>query len=361
MYNFAMSAAFRRSWSILFYGSEGCRGSDDWINDCGHGRRLAHDVSGIGTMDCINRKRIIKRRGITMMLNIAMLLFILFIQLMNMWTLEPMTHLSSMFNSAVGRALTTRTLQVPIIPEPLPQPKRWSDVKLAIYMTTHMPKSHELYLPCWRDAIQRMEIFKYADLILYTASQPTAAQLEMLPFRNVIIKTYNNTAKQAGAVQAMIDPFVEKVTWFDEYDWVIRLNPDVLIRSDNWLISTMLDPNINGIFNDCKYTRKYAAHPRTKLHTDFYAFRPVAVDRELVLRSNNTNAEYHMTAALWNIYQSNQFAYLEGAELPRKGVCRIVGVNSPVVHAHSTWRACPYYYNVTNGEEYSVENEDGLY
>jgi hypothetical protein len=238
---------------------------------------------------------------------------------------------------------------------------KWPDVKLAIYMTTHLPEEHQRYLPCWRDAIQRMEIFKYADLILYVASQPTTAQLEMLPFRRVIIKLYNNTDKQVGSIQAMIDPFVEKVSWFDEYDWVIRLNPDVLIRSDNWLISTMLDPNINGIFNDCKYKRKYAARPGTKLHTDFYAFRPAAVDRELVLRSNNINAEYHLTAALWNIYKSNQFAYLEGAALPRESLCRIVGVNSPVVHAHGTWKACPYYYNATNEEKYSVENEDGFY
>jgi hypothetical protein len=224
--------------------------------------------------------------------------------------------------------------------------KKWSKVKLAIYMTTHLPIMHQRYLPCWRDAIQRMEIFKYADLVLYTASQPTAAQLEMLQFRNVIIKLYNNTAKQAGAIQAMIDPFVDNVTWFDRYDWVIRLNPDVLIRKDTWLINTMLDPTINAIFLDCVNSKTY--NPNAKLHTDFYAFRPTAIDRELILRSNNTNAEYHMTAALGNIYKSNQFVYLEGGTQPRLGICKTVGVNSSVVHTHDTWKRCPYYYNMTS-------------
>jgi hypothetical protein len=110
----------------------------------------------------------------------------------------------------------------------------------------------------------------------------------------------------------------------------------------------MLDRNFDAIFHDCINT----GTANVKLHTDFYAFRPTAIDRELVLRSNNTNAEYHMTAALWNIYESSRFAYLEGATLPKQGVCRIVGVNSSVVHAHDTWKACPYYYNISSEGQY---------
>jgi hypothetical protein len=221
--------------------------------------------------------------------------------------------------------------------------KTWSDIKLVIYMTTHLPKIHEKYLPCWKDAIQRLEIFKYADLILYTSRVPTVGLLKQLPFRNTTVKMYNNSGYQSGAIQAMIDPFVDDVTWFDGYDWVIRLNPDVLIRNDTWLMRTMLDPTMNGIFHNCVNRNN-----TIKLHTDFYAFRPSAIDRQLVLRSLNTeNAEYHMTAALRNIYDSQQFAYIEGAENPKMGICRMVGVNSPVIHSHETWKECPNYYNFT--------------
>jgi hypothetical protein len=131
------------------------------------------------------------------------------------------------------------------------QKQQWANTKLVIYMTTHLSKSHLRFLSCWRDAIKRMEIFKYADLILYTSRQPSLRQLAMLPFHKITMKLYNNTGYSEGAIQAMIDPFVEKMTWFDEYDWVIRLNPDVLIRHDTWLIQTMLNTSIDGIFHDC--------------------------------------------------------------------------------------------------------------
>jgi hypothetical protein len=224
--------------------------------------------------------------------------------------------------------------------------KRWSDVKLAIYMTTHLPREHLIYFPCWNDAIQRMDIFKYADLILYTSSHPTSEQLTMLPFRNIIVKRYNNTGYQEGAIQSMIDPFVNNATWFDKYDWVIRINPDVLIRHDAWLIQTMMNTSFDGIFHDC-YNQNYYSNPKPKLHSDFYAFRPSAVDREMVLKSERKNAEFHLTAAFRNIYDSGRFAFVEGARNSRRGNCRIEGTNSPVIHDHDLWTACPYYYNST--------------
>jgi hypothetical protein len=222
--------------------------------------------------------------------------------------------------------------------------EKWSHVKLLIYMTTHYPKEHIAFLPCWNDAIKRLEIFKYADLILYTTSVPSEEELAQLPFRNVTIKLYNNTGYQAGAIQAMIDPFVENVTWFDVYDWVIRVNMDVLIRKDTWIIRTMLDATMNGIFHDCHYLPNY--NVRRHLHTDFYAFRPSAVDREMVLRSNDNVAEDHLASSLKNIIDSRKFAYLRGAQNPIWGDCRIVGSDSPVVHSHNIAASCPYYYDV---------------
>jgi hypothetical protein len=50
---------------------------------------------------------------------------------------------------------------------------QWSNQKVVIYMTTHFPEHHVLFLPCWNDAIQRMQIFRCADLILYTSAEPT--------------------------------------------------------------------------------------------------------------------------------------------------------------------------------------------
>jgi hypothetical protein len=238
---------------------------------------------------------------------------------------------------------TTGTSTKPHI-EPLTkdEKEKWSKTKLVIYMTSHLPEHHTAYLPCWKDAIQRLEIFQYANLILFTSTVPTTEQWDQLPFRNVTIKMYENTDYQLGAMQAMIDPFVNNVTWFDEYDWVIRLNMDVLIRRDTWLIRTMLDPTINGIFHDCVSHETYSSNPL--LHSDFYAFRPSAIDREQILNAPLTVAENQVTASFRNIYESRQFSYVVGAN-PSNGICRIVGVNSPVVHAHSMSKVCPDYYN----------------
>jgi hypothetical protein len=210
-----------------------------------------------------------------------------------------------------------------------------------------LPTKHLRYLPCWSDAIQRMKIFKNADLILYSSVQPSANVLEQLPFQNTYVKLYKNGGYQEGAVQAMMEPFGENVTWFDNYDWVIRLNPDVLIRNDTWLIQTMLDPSIDGIFHDCFGAKIYPLH---KIHTDFVAFRPKAVNRTMVLEAglNISTAEAHLTQGFGNILDSRRFTVVDGAVNPINGTCRIEGPNSPIVHSHDLWRRCPHYYDASD-------------
>jgi hypothetical protein len=217
-------------------------------------------------------------------------------------------------------------------------------------MTTHLSEVHISFLPCWKDAIQRLDILQYADLILYTSSPPSNEHLALLPFRKVTIKIYNNTGYQEGAVQAMIDPFVDNVTWFDEYDWVIRVNPDVLIRNDTWLMQTMLQPAVDMIVHECLSTNKFSPSPI--LHSDFYAFRPRAIDQQLVLNADRGTAEIQVSAALRNIYDAKRFVYVEGAKNAIEGACRIAGVHSPVLHIHELAQYCPYYYNVTNENFY---------
>jgi hypothetical protein len=303
------------------------------------------------------------------------------------------------------------------------QTKGWSDVKLAIYMTTHLSPLHIKFFQCWRDAIQRMEIFQYADLIMYIPSSslyhPKMIR-KQLPFRNrIIIKYYKNTGYQTGAIQAMIDPFLlandsknnnnssnsnnnhfqqqqQPTSWFDDYDWVIRLNPDVLIRNDTWLISTMMNDSIDAIFHDCYNRKLYPSvhndseynfavdddenngdHPSLsssipQFHTDFTAFRPRAINRTLVFSARTrtitfnstgnqgiasiafpiTVAEHHYTGAVWNIYQSQRFVYLEGGNNSLPGNCRVEGIHSPVLHVHELVKYCPYYYNAKHAGLY---------
>jgi hypothetical protein len=255
-----------------------------------------------------------------------------------------------MMDDVVLRTATSTSTSIRMRNLQADEQENWSRIKLAIYMTTHLPPEHVVYLPCWKDAIQRLEIFEHADLILYTTKTPSEEQLTQLPFRKVTIKVYDNPGYQEGAVQAMIDPFLKNANWFDDYDWVIRLNMDVLIRHDTWLIRTMLDPTMNGIFRDCINPPNFGLE--AYFHTDFYAFRPSAVDRELLLRVPRDNAEGHLSLGLRNIFDSKQFAYITDAANSKRGFCRIVGVNATAIHSHNMWQVCPYYYNYT---------EDGVY
>ena len=201
----------------------------------------------------------------------------------------------------------------------------WSDVKLLIYLTTHLPEEHVAFLPCWKDAIERMDLFKYADGMIYTSAGLSEEQLKMLPFRNTTIKMVpTNIGYQEGAVQAMIDPFLdEHVSWFDDYDWVIRVNPDVLIREDTWLIQTMLNSTIDMIVHDCHTKNKFSNNP--VFHTDFIAFRPRAVNRWILLQSDRKNAEGHITEAFRHIYDQKRFYYVKGAKNAIEEYCRIAG------------------------------------
>ena len=39
--------------------------------------------------------------------------------------------------------------------------------------------------------------------------------------------------------------------WFDSYDWVIRVNPDVIIYDERPLLALMRQPRTEGVFANC--------------------------------------------------------------------------------------------------------------
>ena len=171
--------------------------------------------------------------------------------------------------------------------------------KIAIYMTTHVSEEHLEYLAkCWPAAMARLDILKNADLIVYTSSRNHDHIFHNLGFQNVTIYRYDEAIgpinagvptnmtpteefaqKQKGALTAMVDPWlanpsapeaswvIANTSWFDAYDWVIRLNPDVMIRDDQWLLQQMRNTSIQGIF-----VKWYNKHRGIFLHTDFQHF-----------------------------------------------------------------------------------------
>ena len=82
-----------------------------------------------------------------------------------------------------------------------------------------------------------------------------------------------------GAMEALRD--ATTMGYFSGYDWVIRLNADVLIRNDKWMLDMILrsqtiQPNITALLINCpthrhEKTKEYYPY---KIHTDFFAIKP---------------------------------------------------------------------------------------
>ena len=130
------------------------------------------------------------------------------------------------------------------------------------------------------------------------------------PNKTITIHRYSNPGYQLGAIFAMYEAMRQR--WFDDYDWVIRLNPDVFIRRPAQLLEMMNDDEVDGIFIDCRArmrARKSSLHAECaegknctrfdKIHTDFFAFRPKAMINAtfapLVKYNTTINAELSIT------------------------------------------------------------------
>lgn len=224
-------------------------------------------------------------------------------------------------------------------------------MKILIYMTSHLSVQHKQFLSCWEDAIPRFRILRHADLMLYTSEIPTEQILKQLSgFKHVTVKLYDKRPKQAGAIQAMIDPWEQG--WFEGYDWVIRLNPDVLIRNETWLLETMLNALDHGGEFDSPVALAVKCWGK-HFHTDFIAFQPgqMIIDDFLNETKNRRgNAEFHMTRALARLNQQGRVQLIPG--FIQKRACRLMGPNAPIIHHHDLASFCPNYYDKTNNETY---------
>jgi hypothetical protein len=246
-------------------------------------------------------------------------------------------------------------------------------LKIAIYMTTHGSQSHLNYIHnCWPAAMTKLELLQNVDLIVYTSSPQHNSVFQSMGFRKVILHRYNETIypkrltfmqKQKGALTALVDPWLvnpwlpnsqwklSNTSWFDDYDWVIRVNPDVMIRNDTWLLQQMRNPTIQGIF------ARWDKTERLSLHTDFFAFRPTDIDYKAMFqeywrqtKAKMYNAETHFTAGFQHLLQDKQppqLAFLPGVNKREggPGPGHVQGYHAPVIHVHTFIKECPNYFD----------------
>jgi hypothetical protein len=259
-----------------------------------------------------------------------------------------------------------------------------NSMKIGLYMTTHQSDEHMEFLRrCWPRATQKLPLLQNSDLLYYTSAATDGdvphSILSALKFRNITIFRYseapvppgalqreNRARKQLGAKRAMVDPILKH--WFDDYDWIIRLNPDVLIRNDTWLIKQILDPSVHAIL----YGFSHSGVVNSAIHSDFYAFRPNVLmaqshlTEELLrvhLADNKLTAERQLRVLFDELIENDRYppnqahgmkfagriAWIPGVE--RKGrKSRTLGLNSAILHEHDLVRFCPDYFDATDGK-----------
>jgi hypothetical protein len=122
------------------------------------------------------------------------------------------------------------------------------------------------------------------------------------------------------------------------FDWMIRINPDVLIRKSSWLLETMMSSQVQGIFAICN-TRQ--------LHTDFFAVRPSSLlgtnttsssllFSKMGIKANKLNHERTAYREFKHMLQDNDKHRLLPDVDPSEGSCRVRGESASVYHVHDS-------------------------
>jgi hypothetical protein len=225
------------------------------------------------------------------------------------------------------------------------QPKL--NCKVLLFVTTHMPPWHIWNLKsCWPAAMRHSLLLRSADVLVHLSYDQEADirdnEMKLKYQKNLLNQTFRdqkltihtttNEGYQEGAMKALSD--ASSHGWFEDYDWVIRLNPDVILRNETYLINIMEnDPNATGIFVNCIHSNE-----RPMVHTDFFAIKPSVLPKDAFLKPATNHAERSFTHAIQRqILDKKGQRWIQDAR-PERNICRSgylkSFVESPVIHLH---------------------------
>lgn len=249
----------------------------------------------------------------------------------------------------------------------------WEGMKILCFMTTHLSQQHINALKnCWSKALNDVPMLRNSNLLIYSSCEHEGCTETILgkdsdlmknvlsEFRSVRIEVPSRGdileqveigapmygmkpdewKKMLGAELAVKHGFAKG--WFNDYDWVYRVNPDVIIRDDKFFEDAFRNDTVDGVFVECA---------PLWIHTDFFAFRPHAMspdsfqfNREYKCAERQAFQEFH------HILDTGRFQWLKGARPERLGYCRVAGAQSPVIHNHEFVDVeCP---NIQGHDEY---------
>ena len=220
--------------------------------------------------------------------------------------------------------------------------------RVLLFITTHMSQQHMWYLKsCWPQALLHSPLLRNADVMVYLNTEVKrrndALRLLSSVFINQQITVHIRSkesnisgakAKHAGAIAALSD--AARLRWFDSYDWVIRLNPDVIVRNSTYLSHTINnDPAATAILINCLNFEKPR---RVQVHTDFFAIKPGVLPKDAFLNPSDGNAEMSFTHDIKkSVLEKGGHRWIPEA-FPYDKFCRAgykrVLTDTPIIHFH---------------------------
>jgi hypothetical protein len=222
------------------------------------------------------------------------------------------------------------------------------ETNILLFITTHFSKQHVNYLKCcWPRLMERSRLLNNVHVMVYsnnkTALPDDQVRLvdELFRFNPSLqwkfapkseLDNIDEKHKQLGANLGMRLGFANG--WFTQtpYDWVVRINPDVLIRNSTWIVPTLKDPSVDAIFHKCT---------QRTVHTDFFAIRPTldffnnATFSQMVRDNHEATATHYFQPILNNKNPYPRYQLIPDAQKSRKH-CRLRGPSSSVYHGHES-------------------------
>lgn len=221
--------------------------------------------------------------------------------------------------------------------------------KVLIYITTQMSTQHKEFLKhCWPLALKNSHLLNSSDVKIYIT--PITSVRGVIPMLKETFKgqklTYHiheNLGLIDGAINAIT--FASKEGWFEGYDWVFRMNPDVIIQNDTWMLDTITnDPDASLLYTECRPHRPPVIGNVKTAMTDFFALKPSAFPngRLHTLFVRSRNAENQFTEQMREVIEKGQHRHVPDAFPLLNNGCRVNGNPlGPVVHYHDDAGSVP--------------------
>lgn len=229
----------------------------------------------------------------------------------------PMVNIILFMTMAVpvsGMAFNARRLETPNARTNASMPR------VLLFVTTYPSDEHVSFMKCQADLLSRTQMLKEVDVLLHVGEPPAGAStglsreawrelLDAWPMHEKTLKFSTNPGKQRGAKKAMHEALT--LGWFRDYDWVVRINPDVIIYDERPLFSLIQRSENWAVVARCGKRKNWAKRRQT--NSDFFAIRPehVPIDAFSGWNTDSPNAETVTTIAFQHIYDAGAYAFLK--------------------------------------------------